>query len=142
MAKRRRARKGAAGANVITFILAPVVLVVLVYFFYVMREEYRVQSNYKMIEFIQQHHNLQGDIIDYQNDLRIQDVDTDIRLYVKNKFVIIKFGSIELKWTLEQFIKQENLDALKKIYITAYKDRETGRLRVYYKGKEIQRWVS
>jgi len=31
---------------------------------------------------------------------------------------------------------------LEKIYITCRRDKETGRLRVFYKGQELQRWVS
>lgn len=94
------------------------------------------------MQFILDHMNYKGEVIDYQGEIRMKDPDTDIKLFVKNNKVTIRFGAIEMHWTSEQFMNPTNLENLKRIYITVRVDEETNRLTVYYKGREIKRWVS
>jgi len=98
-------------------------------------------SNFTSIEFIHEHFNNAGKLLDYQNEIGVKDID-DIKLFVKDKNVKIEFGFIKLDWTMEEFLTEEVQKALEKIYITCRRDKETGRLRVFYKGQELQRWVS
>lgn len=94
------------------------------------------------MQFILDHMNYAGEIIDYQGEIRMKNPDEDIKLFVKDNKVTIRFGIIEMQWTAEQFMNPTNLENLKRIYITTRVDPETNRLTVYYKGREIKRWVS
>lgn len=93
------------------------------------------------IAFIREHFNNGGKLIDYNNEINVTELD-DIKLFVDNKNVRIDFGSIRLEWSLSEFVEEENLKALETIFIEVRRDKDTGKLRVFYKGKEIKRWVS
>lgn len=94
------------------------------------------------MQFILDHMNYKGDLIDYNGEIRMKNPDEDIKLFVKDNKVTIRFGVIEMHWTADQFMNETNLENLSRIYITVKVDKETNRLTVYYKGREIKRWVS
>lgn len=125
----------------IKVVLFPFVLLLIVLAYWYFTQYVSISSTNKNIEFIREHFNAKGELIDYQNELNVKSMD-DIKLFVKDNKVQIDFGNVKLKWTAAQFVAAENIKALESIYITAYKDKKTNRLRVYYKGQEIQRWVS
>lgn len=93
------------------------------------------------IAFIREHFNNGGKLIDYNNEINVTELN-DIKLFVDDKDVRIDFGSIRLEWSLSEFVEEENLKALETIFIEVRRDKDTGKLRVFYKGKEIRRWVS
>ena len=93
------------------------------------------------VQFIQQHFNSSGELIDYYNDIGVKDV-KDIHVVIKNNKVTLTFGKLRMDWKMKDFVKQENQELLKTIYIEMRKDKTTGKLRLFYKGEEIERWVS
>lgn len=93
------------------------------------------------VQFIQQHFNSSGELIDYYNDIDVKDV-KDIHVVIKNNKVTLTFGKLRMDWKMKDFVKQENQELLKTIYIEMRKDKTTGKLRLFYKGEEIERWVS
>lgn len=101
-----------------------------------------VRATQAGMQFILDHTNYKGDLIDYNGEIRMKNPDEDIRLFVKDNKVTIRFGVIEMHWTADQFMDPANIENLSRIYITVRVDEETNRLTVYYKGREIRRWVS
>lgn len=124
--------------NVIIFIL----LVAVACGFFVFKDWMRLKTNVNNMQFIYEHFNAAGTLIDYHNDISMKNPEEDIKLFVKGKNVILRFGKIEMQWKMEEFVEQQNLENLRRIHITAFRDKETGRLRLFYKNTEIQRWVS
>lgn len=101
-------------------------------------------STYQNIIYIRGFMSSSGDLRDYSNKLGMHNPDTDIKWYKTNKEIRIEFGRIILTWEPKDFYAQENLDLLGTISITAEvkKDAEGNRvLHLYYRGKEIERWV-
>ena len=92
------------------------------------------------IEEIRSHINSRGQLIDYANDLNVKSID-DIKLFVKEKTVKIEFGNIAMEWRMDEFTEPETIKKLKSIGIEVYKDKKTGKLRVFYNGTELERWV-
>ncbi|MBQ2885812.1 MAG: hypothetical protein IJE43_18975 [Alphaproteobacteria bacterium] len=105
-------------------------------------EKIQIDSTNRNLEFLHEHFNAAGELVDYQNEIRMKDPLKDIRLFVKNNKVKIKFGVIEMNWTAKQFMDETNLKKLERIYIYPEVDPETNRLTIYYKGIELSRWVS
>lgn len=124
------------------WILLPVVLLLVVVGFGEFQRYTTIKSTQTNMQFIYDHFNSAGELIDYQGEIRMQDPDTDIKLFVKDNKVTIRFGILEMHWTAKQFMDPQNLENLSRIYLTVHVDEETNRLTVYYKGKEVQRWVS
>ena len=123
-------------------VIVPILAAVIILVIYVVVNFIEISSTQRSLQFIYEHFNSAGDLIDYQGEIRMKDPATDIRLYVTDKKVTIKFGLIEMNWTHKQFVNPTNIENLKKINITAFKDKDTNRLRLFYKDVEIQRWVS
>jgi hypothetical protein len=98
-------------------------------------------SNIKMIDFIAEHYNSKGELIDYFDEIGCSGID-DIHFTVKGDDVRLFFGDITMEWSSKDFVTEETQKQLEKIYIKMYKDKETGKLRLFYKGTEIERWAS
>ena len=138
---RRKKRKEIKLVNFGTVIIIPIIAFIAIYFGF---NEWTGLStgstNTKNIEYIASHINGQGKIVDYQNNLGAKSAE-DIKLYVEGNEVTIHFGRIVLEWKMEDFVTQEVGDELKKIHITRYRDEETGKLRVFWQGEELVRYV-
>lgn len=125
----------------IRFMIIPVIcaLVISVYFYF--SEDISLKANEANVNFILEHMNSNGVIIDYYEEISVDSVE-DIRLFVEGEKVKIDFGKITMKWYLKDFVSPENQELLGKIGIRMFKDKETGRLRVFWGEDEIERWVS
>ena len=126
--------------KVIKFIFVLVAIVAVSYFAYLKLGGDVGSSREKGFEFIERHINSNGELKDITNDIGVRSYE-DIKLFIKDDFVKIEYGKVALKWKLEDFTKKENLDRLKRIGIDVYRDKDSGRLRVFYKGEELERWV-
>lgn len=127
--------------RVIRFIIIPILLLALSFVGYKFYGKITLDSTANTVTFIQKHRNNSGMIVDYNNEIGVESID-DIKLFVTDKKIKIQFGYLTMTWKPKDFVSAENRELLKKIGITMYKDKETGRLKVYYNGEEIVRWVS
>ena len=99
------------------------------------------QSTERNLKFIADHVNSSGRLIDYTGEICVRSAD-DIKLYVDdNKKVKIKFGKIDLEWNWDDFLSQDIDSILDICGITRVINKKTGRLQVFYKGKELERWA-
>ena len=138
MSKRKRKNKG---SNLIGFFILPIIFAAIgfgIWYFYGGTSEMTTTSS---IEFIRRHMNSQGKIIDYNGEIKAETIE-DIKLFITKKQVKIKFGKIDLTWKLQDFELPETKEELKKIGITMDSDPKTDKIRVYYRGEELTRWVS
>lgn len=124
-----------------SLILIPAILFIAVMYFYEVKQDINKSSTKDSIEYISKHFNASGKLIDYQNDLGVKTVE-DIKFFLKGDKVEIHFGKILLNWRLKDFVSKENQEELKKVFINIYRDAKTGKIRVFYKGEEVERWVS
>lgn len=124
------------------WLFLPILLLLCVFLTGQFQKYTALKSTQTNMQFIYEHYNAAGELIDYQGEIRMYDPDEDIKVFVKDNNVTIRFGVIEMHWTAKQFLDEQNIINLAKIYITISVDEETNRLTVYYKGKELQRWVS
>lgn len=131
-------KKSGKITSFIIFILL-IVAVISYSFFTKMNTLKSTQTN---MQFIYDHMNSAGEMIDYQGEIRMKNPEEDIKVFVKDNNVTIRFGIIEMHWTAKQFMDPVNLENLAKIHITVQVDEKTNRLTVFYKGQELQRWVS
>lgn len=120
----------------------PIILIVVGFGYWFFQQQVLYDATSESIEFIAQHFNNKGEFIDYYGEINMQDPSTDLKLFVDGKDVRIEFGNINLTWKLKDFVTEETQNQLKKIHIRAFKDKTTGRLRVFYFNQEIERWVS
>lgn len=129
------------GSNLMGFVLLPIIFAMIgfgIWYFYGNASERTTTSS---IDFIRRHMNNQGRLIDYNGEIKVETVE-DIKLFVTEKKIKIKFGKIDLVWKAKDFELPETKEALAKIGITMDRDPKTERLRVYYRGEELTRWVS
>jgi len=124
----------------IKFIFVLVIIVGISYFAYTKLGGDVGASREKGFEFIEKHINSSGELKDITNDIGVKSYE-DIKLFIKDDSVKIEYGRVALKWKLEDFAKKENLDRLRGIGIDVYRDKDTGKLRVFYKGDELERWI-
>ena len=93
------------------------------------------------IEFIAEHINSRGDIVDWQNEIDVKGLE-DIKLFTDNGKVTIEYGKITLNWkSMDEFLAEDNVRNLERILITIRRNRETGKIKLYWKGEEMQKWV-
>ena len=123
------------------YVLLPLVLTLLGVGYYLVTRNNIYGNNEQSIKWIASHFTRSGILQDYQNELGI-DSDANIKLYVTDEFIKIGFGKVNLTWKPEEFTTLKNQELLKTIFITMDNDPKTGKLRVYYKGNELQRWVN
>lgn len=149
MAKRRlgktsRAKNRLESNSVVKRILWPILIVVAATCVYLIWYINVQNSTYTNIEYIKGFLNQSGNLNDFQNKLGMHDPETDIKWYKTDKEIKIEFGRIVLTWEPADFYKQENLDHLEQIGITAKVKKGSDNkksLHLYYKGKEVERWV-
>lgn len=97
-------------------------------------------SNDKYVEYIAQHiHN--GHILDWSNDLHVQSVD-DIKWYEDSgDRVVIEYGIIKLTYYRDDLLSDETKEKLNTILIDVKLSPYTGKLHVYWDGKEVEKHV-
>lgn len=127
--------------RVFRFAIIPLVLLITVLLYGYMNKKIEYDATAGNIEFIAEHFNGYGKLIDYYGEIDVKDI-SDVKLFVTDDDITIKFGKINLIWTLENFVTTDVQNALNKIHIQAFRDKTTGKIRVFYKGEEIERWVS
>lgn len=119
----------------------PFLILLVVFAYWFIQNNVKNNATADNIEFIYEHFNRKGELVDTYDQIGVENVE-DIKLFIKGDKVRMEFGYIELTWTLEEFVGPANLEALKKIHVDVYRDKETGKIRVFYKGEELERWVS
>lgn len=134
MSKRKKSH------NFLVFIVWPLLFALIAFGYWFFVKDQIFGDNADTIDWIASHYTRSGRLMDLQNDLGL-DSEDNIKLYVTEKFITISFGKAELKWKPDEFVTKENQELLKKIYITMDNDPKTGKLRVYYKEKELTRWA-
>lgn len=125
--------------NLIRFVVVPIFLVGCFVVGYMCYTGMSLTSTNDNILFIQEHINAKGNLVDYKNEIGVNGVE-DIKLFVKEGKIDIKFGKIALTWETKDFVSTENQKELKKIGIQTYIE-NTGRIHVLYNNEEVARWV-
>lgn len=122
------------------YIIVPALFFLVAYVFWANWDSNVSASTRDNVDFIIDHYNGQGKLVDYQREICVNSVE-DIKLFVEDGKVRIDYGIITLVWTLSDFVSPAWDGDLARIGITRYKDKNTGRLRVFYYEEEIERWV-
>lgn len=94
----------------------------------------------KSIDFIASHFSGRGNIVDYQNDLGVESID-DLKWYNNKKNIEIEFGKVRIKLSKKTIMTDEVLEALQRIHISVKHNDESDEYKVYYNGKEIDRYI-
>lgn len=123
------------------FIIIPIIFAIGISAYLYLNEDVKLQANDENINFILEHMNSSGVLVDYYEEISVKSVE-DLKFFVEGDKVRLDFGKITMKWYLKDFVSPENQEKLGKIGIRMYKDKDTGRLRVFWHEDEIERWVS
>ena len=137
----RKGKRDSKAMVFVTVVIIPVILFIIMYLFFAGWSGVSIASTDNNIAFIEEHINSRGVLVDYQDEIGVKSID-DIKLFVKEDTVTIHFGRIVMTWTIADFCSEETGEKLRRIGITRYRDKETGRLRVFWGEEEIERWVS
>ena len=92
------------------------------------------------VEYIQGYMTGSGTINDWQGKLQCKGIE-DIHWYRTNDIIEIDFGNIIMTWDYEQFITQSNLDLIKTIGFEVYYTKDKKDIRLFWSGKEVERWI-
>lgn len=136
----RRNKENSIFARIFAGIVLPVLFFSIGFIFWKNWDSNTGTSTRDNVNFIIEHFNSQGKLVDYQREICVSSVD-DLKLFVEKGNVRIDYGIITLVWPMEEFVSESWDSDLARIGITRYKDKETGRLRVFYYDEEIERWV-
>lgn len=133
--------------KVITYIVVPVLLVLGVIVYGAIDYKFDIKSSYEGIAYIKSFRSASGQINDVSNKIGMKDPEIDFKWFLeKDKDVRIEFGYITLTFPMEEFLTEQCKKSLESIGIT-YKlepkkeDKSVSKLRVYYNGKEMERWL-
>lgn len=132
--------------GIILYILIPVIIILGAVVFKFMSDNTTRQSSYEQIEYINSFmHN--GELNDYANKIGMKNWEEDIKWFYEKDDGIIKidYGYMKLTFTIEEFNTEPCKTALQSIGITSdiVKTKEgTMRLKLYYNGQELERWIS
>ena len=130
----------------IWYFLIPAIIVVGFIFVMIIRNTNNTNNAYSQIANIRQYVR-NGELKDYSNQIGMKDPETDIRWYKHDKYVEIVFGYMDMKFDLEEFLTPECKHELNTIgldYKLVVTDAENKQytLKLYYNGKELERWVT
>lgn len=126
---------------VVPFIIIPLIMAIGVTAYFIYSQVALNSSTDHNIDFIISHMNSAGTLIDYQNEIDCKSID-DLKLFTNDKKYKITYGKLDLEWkTEEDLLTKLNIDRLERIGIKIYRDKETQRLRFFWRGEEIERWV-
>lgn len=93
------------------------------------------------IQYIRDHINSRGELVDLQNDLGVKTVE-DIRFFLDDETAKIVFGKVKLVFPAETFTSKETRDKIATIGFEVRQNKKTGRILLYWHGEEVERWVS
>ena len=132
--------------GVILYLLIPFAIIIGILVFKVMSDNTTLESSYEQIEYINSFmHN--GELNDYANKIGMKNWEEDIKwFYEKDDGVVtIDYGYMKLVFTIEEFNTDNCKRALETIGITSevVKTKEgISKLKLYYNGHELERWIS
>ncbi len=137
----KRKKKGSKSIFTGVYLLIPVIFLGIGFIWWKTGASIDKQSTTRNLNFIAEHVNASGKLIDYTGDICVSSI-SDIKLFVDdNEKVKIKYGKIDLEWDWEDFLQNDLTGVLEVCGITRTIDKKTGKLRVYYKGNELERWA-
>ena len=119
-----------------TFIILVAVLISLGYAYY----KSSASGTQDSIEFIAEHIDARGRIVDFQGEILVESED-DIKWYDTGDEVKIKYGAVSLKWDRDDFLTKETQQQLKRILVEYKYNKEEDKIRVFWRGKEVPRYV-
>lgn len=96
------------------------------------------------IDYIASYMTKSGELRDYSNKIGMHDPTTDIKWFQTDDKIKIEFGRVYLTWEPDDFYEDETEKQLEKIQMTRkiiYKKDGTKEVKIYYQGREIERWV-
>lgn len=97
-------------------------------------------DNTNNIEFITSH-CYNGEVIDMQNEIGVDSVE-DLRWYFDdNETIVIEYGKILLKYTIDDFISDKSQNELNSVFITTQQNPETLEFTLFWQGQEITKYV-
>lgn len=124
------------------FVIFPILCVVGISVYIYLNSQVEYVATDANIDFIREHMNSAGTIIDYYNEICVKNVE-DIKAFIKDDKVTIEFGKISLTWELKDFVTTEVQERLKSIGITVFKDSvNKDMIRIFWNGEEVTRWAS
>ena len=138
MYKKRKKNNWGIG---VTSIFIPVIFVLAALFFWVRWEGIQLSATEDSVAFIKEHINGRGEIVDFQREIGVDGIE-DLKLFLTEKRVKIVYGQITLTWTYQEFVSDEWTIPLRNILLTREYDEVEGRLRVYWKGQDIELYVN
>lgn len=126
------------------YVFIPCAIVIIVSLCYLIWYINTQNSTYDNILYIRSFMTSSGTLNDFQNKLGMHNPDTDIKWFKTSDEIRIEFGRIYLTWEPKDFYAEENLELLGTIGFTIEikKDGDGNSvLHLYYRGKEVPRWV-
>lgn len=136
--------KGSRG--IIIYILIPIVIIIGILIFKLMSGQTTRESSYEQIEYINSFmHN--GELNDYANKIGMKNWEEDIKWFYEKDDGLVKidYGYMRLTFTIEEFNTDYCKRALESIGITSKiieTDEGVKKLKLYYNGQELERWIS
>lgn len=131
---------------IVFYILIPIAIVIGFLIFKMGSDQSTRMNSYEQIDYINSFmHN--GKLNDYANKIGMKDWKTDIKWYYEKDDGKIKidYGYMRMTFTIEEFTTEQCKRALSTIGITSdivkLKD-GTQKLKLYYNGQELERWIS
>ena len=135
--------KGLRGS--IVYIIVPVLIVLGMFVYFKYSSAFKQENTYDQIAYIRSFYR-NGVLNDYANKIGMKDPETDLKWYKEDDSIKIEYGYMLLTFTTEEFLSEKAEVALAEIGITrevkVNKKDGTKKLKVYYNGKEIERWVT
>lgn len=122
------------------FIAIPVMIMIIASLIYYLYYSVAVNSTAHNIQVIKDHMNSSGVLVDIRNEIAVDSVD-DVKLFVTEEEVRIKFGRLILNWTPEEFATKEVQEELNSIGFEVKFKGEPVKMYLYYQGEEVERWV-
>ena len=127
------------------YLLIPAIIVIGFIFVMIIRNTNNTNNAYSQIAHIRQYVK-HGELKDYSNQIGMKDPDTDIRWYKHDNIVEIEFGYMNMKFDIEEFLTprcKEELNSIGLDYklVTTDAENKNYTLKLYYNGKELERWV-
>lgn len=134
-------RNKKSGAASVMSVLIPVVFLLVGVAWYFTNNSISENATNRGLEYIANHTNSAGNLVDYTGDIGVKSID-DIKLYVMEKQIKIKYGKIDLTFTPESFMADKYTIPLERIGITRQYNKKTQLIEVFYHGVLLKRWAS
>lgn len=142
----RKKVENAGFRGTVIYILIPFAIIIgfIVFKFY--SDRTTLTSSYDQIAYINSFMQ-NGELNDYANKIGMKDWEQDIKWFYEKDdgFVKIDYGYMKLSFTIEEFHTPQCQQALATIGITSkiVKLQDgTQKLKLFYNGNELERWIS